>query len=113
MTVQLVTIEEVKSILNIETTDFDSVKLPILISAASTAVIRYLKGNAAAVIGLDENGDILPGTTVPEDIRMATAWLVGWWMSHPDDDPEEVFQQGYLPRVVTAVLYPLRDPAMA
>jgi hypothetical protein len=44
---------------------------------------------------------------------MATILLTGHFYNNPDGDPEHDWEQGYLPRPVTALLYPLRDPALA
>jgi hypothetical protein len=111
--VALVTVEQVKSLLNMDTDDHDAVKLPLLIAAASKAVINYLKGQADEVIGLDSGGDLPSGVEPPDEVVFATAYLVGYWFRHPDEDPEKSFERGYLPPVVTALLYPLRDPALA
>jgi hypothetical protein len=48
-----------------------------------------------------------------KDIQMAVILLAGHYYRNPDNDIEEAFERGYLPRPVTAILYPLRDPTMA
>ena len=39
--------------------------------------------------------------------------LVGHFYKEPDGNTEDAFEQGYLPKPVTALLYPLRDPTLA
>lgn len=110
----LVTVARCKAALNIDHTDDDSVKLPMLIGAASQAVIRYLKDQAAEIMDLDAIEASPPDLdSVPEDVAVATIMLVGQWYRDPDGNTDEAFERGYLPKPVTALLYPLRDPALA
>lgn len=108
--VQLVSLTEVKHMLKIDGDDDDATLL-LLIGAASGAVINYLKSSADQYLG--EDGEVLPGAVVPPEIKTATAVLVGQLMRNPDNDVEGAFERGYLPRTVTSLLYPLRDPACA
>jgi len=110
----LVTVNRCKAALNIDHTDDDAVKLPLLIAAASGAVINYLKGQAAEIMDLDAiNSSPADLDSVPEEVAMATILLVGQFYREPDGDAEKAFERGYLPMPVTALLYPLRDPAVA
>jgi hypothetical protein len=109
----LVSLQHVKSSLKIESSDWDSLLDSIYIPAASRAVINYLKSAADTLLDLDSGGNIPADFEVPEEIRMATIILVGYWFRNTDSDPDKEFEQGFLPRPVTALLYPLRDPALA
>lgn len=104
----LVTVAEAKTKLRIFHDDFDD-EIGMFVSAASAAVINYLGSRAAAVLDLDSNGDIPSGTIVPPEVKAATLYLVD--VLHRDEADE--FERGYLPRAVTAMLYPLRDPALS
>lgn len=110
--VALITLEEAKTLLNIPSDDEDA-KLNILIPAASELVVNYLKDQADTLLGLDTGGELPTGSDVPYAIRMATALMVGILLNDPDGDPNKYFERGYLPAPVTALLYPLRDPAVA
>ena len=109
---ELITLAEAKTQLNIVSDDEDA-KLALLIPAASAAVANYLKGQADGLLGLDTAGEIDPFGDVPPVIRKATALLVGYLLENLDSDTEKAFERGYLPAPVTALLYPLRDPALA
>ena len=50
---------------------------------------------------------------VPFEVRAATVLMIGHLMRNPDNNVEGAFDRGYLPMPVTALLYPLRDPALA
>lgn len=109
----LVSLQKVKWGLKIESSDWDQLLGGVYIPAASRAVINYLKSAADDLLDLDSGGNIPAGFSVPEEIQMATIALVGYWFRSPDSDPDKEFEQGYLPRPVTALLYPLRNPALA
>ena len=100
----IVSIEDVKAVLHIGTPEHpvteDDAKLDILIEGASQAVRNYLKGHVE---------DIYADTAV----RVATIALVGILYREPDGDEASAFGRGHLPAMVTALLYPLRDPALA
>lgn len=110
--VALVTIQQVKQVLRIDTDDDDAM-LGLLIGAASRRVIQHLKGQAAAILDLDSGGDLESGASVPDDVSLATIMLVGYLYRNPDQDPERDFELGKLPLPVKAILYMLRDPALA
>lgn len=118
--VDLVTLEEVRRVLRIgEVYDSpigphedDGILEDLYIPAASTAVVRYLKAQADTVIpGLADSPQTNDGC--PEDVKIATIMLIGIIYREPDGDAAKMFAQGYLPAPVTAMLYPLRDPALA
>jgi hypothetical protein len=92
--------------------DDDDAILEAYIDAASEAVVNYLGGRADIVIpGLAESPQTEDGC--PRVVEQAVILLVGFWYREPDGDAEQVFDRGYLPKPVTALLYPLRDPAIA
>jgi hypothetical protein len=108
----LVTLEDVKSALRIDTEDDDFI-LTAYVAAASAAVIGYLKEQADAILDLDSGGDLTSGSDVPADIQVATIMLVGHFYREPDGDTEKAFEYGYLPKPVVSLLYRYRDPAIA
>lgn len=110
--VALTTIGEAKARLHIDMDDDDGI-LAGYIEAASAAVIAYLKDQADVLLDLDSGGDLPSGAEVPPVIETATIMLVGYFYRNPDGDPDKAFGQGDLPAPVTALLYPLRDPALA
>ena len=113
----IVTVEEAKVHLHIDGTDSDA-DIEEKIHQASAAVVAYLKGTPD---WLDSSGEVIedssgvvPGT-VPWQVRAATFQLLTALFENRGDDGGEAskFSQGYLPPAVTALLYPLRDPAIA
>jgi hypothetical protein len=110
----LVTVDQVRTALKLDSGESDTI-IALYISAASRAVVRYLKGQAGQLLTIDSPPNSPPDdlSTVPEDIQMATILLTGHFYHNPDGDPDHDWEQGYLPRPVTALLYPLRDPAVA
>ena len=108
--VELVDIDQVKAALRIDHDDEDAI-LELLIPAASGAVVNYLKDGADGFV--DEDGGLIPDAVIPPEVMIATIFLVGVLRRNPDNDTEGAFEQGYLPKPVTALLYPLRRPALA
>lgn len=108
----LVSLDFVKKALRVDTDEDDDL-LSSYIVAASAAVISYLKGRASEVLDMDSGGELVSGAVVPGNIEMATVYMVGHFYREPDSDTDKAFEQGYLPRPVTALLYPYRDPALA
>lgn len=108
----LVTLEQVKAALHVLHTDDDST-LELFITAASNAVVNYLDTQAEAVLGLPGDSPPLP---VPGEVTAAVILLTGQLYRDPDGNsgnPDRAFEDGYLPRPVVSLLYPLRDPAIA
>jgi len=108
--IELATLEDTKKALNVWEDDDDQI-LSLYIKSASKAVVNYLKGQVLAVLG-DIGEDGQPIATVPEEVQLATIMLVGFVYRDPDGNDSKEWDQGYLPRPVTALLYPLRDPAI-
>jgi hypothetical protein len=98
----------------------DDPDITLKIHAASGAVINYLKSSAYQWV--DSSGAVLEdsnGVLVPHEVQEATLVLLGWMFSYREGETGEsnpafqAFEQGYLPPPVIALLYPLRDPALA
>ena len=106
----LVSVDEVKAMLRLDGDSHDGL-LMLLIPAASGAVLNYLKSGAAAFA--DDSGSVSDPDAVPFEVRVATVLMIGHLMRDPDNNVEGAFERGYLPMPVTALLYPLRDPALA
>jgi hypothetical protein len=108
--VDLVDLIQVKDRLRIDHDD-DDADLALSIAAASRVILTYLKPTgSSSFIGSD--GQVVPDG-VPEEVQIAVIMLVGYWYRNPDGDPDGEFERGYLPKPVTALLYPLRDPTCA
>ena len=100
-------------------------ELQEVVDAASAMVLNYLKSASAYVAELDSagdpvvdsNDDIVYTEVVRPEVQQATKILVGYLWRNRDEGGEgsfrPTFDQGYLPMPVTAILYPLRDPALA
>lgn len=116
----LVTLQEAKDHLRIDTDDGDA-DLTLKIHGASGAVLNYLKGGNRFVQEVDGDGnpvvddDGLPVYTeeVLFEVKAAVLLLLGYLYKDRDNDKDHEYEQGFLPRPVTALLYPLRDPALA
>lgn len=121
-----VTLDEVKEHLRVDN-DAEDADLMLKISAASRIVKNYLKSaspwsyeydsnddpvvdsNGDPVVALDSNGQPTP----KYEVKIATLIVVGIWYRDRDGTEMEKWLQGYLPAPVTALLYPIRDPALA
>lgn len=107
--VMLVTLDEAKRRLKWDGDVIDA-DLQLVIEGASQSVIRYLKKAADSFLG--EDGEVIAGE-VPADVKTATLMLTGILLRDPDGAQAKDWEQGYLPRPVTALLYALRDPGIA
>ncbi len=94
------------------------------IEEASAAVISYLKDSAAGfldssgLLAVDTNGvPVLdsPSVHIPFQIRAATLQMLTALFENRGDDGGAAsnFNGNYLPPSAVALLYPLRDPALA
>lgn len=83
------------------------------IEDASAAVINYLAEYADTFINtanMDSAGNPIE---VPREVQRATRLMVGYLFANRDNDKDHEYEMGFLPRPVTALLYPLRTPTVA
>lgn len=114
----LVTLQEASDHLRRDTSD-DDADLELKIHAASGAVRRYLK--SASPYEIDSSGNPVTDSSgepvVLFEVRAAVLLMLGeLYKSREGEQGGEIPTQwgyGYLPRPVVALLYPLRDPALA
>lgn len=104
-----ITLEQAKVQLRVDD-DADDTDITDKIHEASDLVRGYLKSAADAY--LDADGEVIPGK-VPYAVKAATKMMLGYLYNQRDNDQDREFEQGMLPRPVTALLYHLRDPALA
>lgn len=121
-----VTLARAKQHLNMDHDQDDSL-IDVYVRAASGAVKNYLKSASPYEVErdindnpiLDSSGDPVYVVDSSGDrvfsypVVSATLLMVGFLYKDRDENPDQEFQQGFLPRPVTALLYPLRDPALA
>lgn len=106
----LVTLDETKLALRINHTDDDIDIEDGLIPAASEAIIAYLKDGADSF--LSSGGEAVEGE-VPFRVKRATILLVKYLYDGSMEELRETFARGELPFPVTAMIYQMRDPALA
>ena len=121
-----VTMEQAKHQLQMDHDDDDSL-IAGYIKSASKAVKNYIKSASPFEVErdahdnpvLDSGGDPIYVTdsqgdmVVAAEVQQATLLLVGYFYKDRDNNADGAYEQGYLPKPVTALLYPLRDPALA
>lgn len=121
-----VTLERGKHHLNMDH-DEDDVLIEAYIGAASEAVKNYLKSASPYEIERDSNDDpILDSSGDPTyvvdssgdkvvryAVQAAVLLQLGFLYKDRDENADRAYDVGYLPKPVTALLYPLRDPALA
>lgn len=126
----LVTLEEASDHIRRDTGD-DDADLIGKIAAASSAVLTYMKGSpvgspmrdSSGAIVRDSDGRIVYETNsagtpvIRPEVKQATLILVAEFYRNRDGEQagevDPRYGYGYLPRPVLALLYPLRDPALA
>lgn len=120
-----VTLARAKQHLNMDH-DQDDVLIEAYIGAASEAVKNYLKSASPYEVERDINDDPILDSSgdpiyvvdssdekqVKYAVQAAVLLMVGFLYKDRDENPDQEFQRGYLPRPVTALLFPLRDPAL-
>lgn len=126
--IELVTLEEAKLHIYATVHDVDDSLIELYLRAASSSVLNYLKTKRGLYEPeYDENGDLVVdshGDLVPVvdssgqklirfDVKAATLIMLGILYRDRDGVDMQKWQMGYLPAPVTALLYPLRDPALA
>jgi hypothetical protein len=121
-----VTLEQAKAQIEVDHDDSDDLIVGYILSA-SAAVKNYLK--SGSVFELERDADFNPvldsnddpvyqedssgGKIISYVVQAATLILVAYHFKDRDNNASGEFEQGYLPKPVTALLYPLRDPAIA
>lgn len=123
----LVTLDQAKSHLLVDFDDADN-DISLKISAASGAVLNYLKNRKKLyVVEIDDDGyevldsqgdpiqvlDSQGDRIVRDEVKHAVLILVGIFFRDRDGVEAKDWSPGFLPAPVTALLYPLRDPALA
>lgn len=120
-----VTLARAKAHLNMDHDDDDTL-ITAYIQAASGAVKNYIKSASVYEVLRDTNDDpILDSNDDPTyetdssgdkivrfEVQAAVLILIGHFYKDRDENPDGAFEAGYLPKPVTALLYPLRDPAL-
>ncbi len=121
-----VSLERAKQHLNMDH-DSDDALIQAYITAASEAVKNYLKSASPYEIERDANDNpVFDSSGFPvyiEDssgersvryvVQAATLLQVGFLYKDRDENANEAYDLGYLPKPVMALLYPLRKPALA
>lgn len=105
-----VTLQQAKDHLRVDT-DAEDGDIGDKLLAAQSAVLNYLKITTLDVLAVGSPAEI--PDNVDGAVTAATLLLVGYLYRDRDTDENHEWEQGYLPRPVTALLYPLRDPACA
>lgn len=119
-----VTLERGKQHLNMDH-DLDDVLITAYIGAASSAVKNYLKSASPYEVKRDSNDDPILDSSgdpvyvvdssgdkvVKYEVQAATLLQLGFLYKDRDENADGAYDMGYLPKPVTALLYPLRMPA--
>lgn len=108
--IPLVTVDQIKARLKFDH-DADDDDLAQLALACSKLVLNYLKVSSDFYESSNST-ESEPGT-VPDEVQAATIYLVGVLLRDPSGSEMDKWKLGYLPMPVIAMLYPLRDPALA
>ncbi|MDP9991972.1 hypothetical protein J2W28_001000 [Variovorax boronicumulans] len=125
--IELVTMEEAQAHLKITNPDVDLLDLQLKINAASKVVLNYLAGTNFYEVEVDINNVPILDTSgepiyaetssgdriVMYEVKAATLLMLGYLNRDRDTDEEKAFEMGFIPRPVTALLYPLRTPTIA
>lgn len=106
----IVTLDQVKAHLRIDGTDEDAY-LATLQAGAEAAVLNYLK--IATVDALAVGSPPAVPEAATDAITAAVLIMCGYLYRNRDNDEEKEFDRGYLPRPITALLCPLRDPSLS
>ncbi len=121
-----VTLARAKQHLNMDH-DQDDVLITAYVGASSEAVKNYLKSASPYEVERDSNDDPITDSSgdpiyvvdssgdkvVKYVVQAATLLMVGFLYKDRDENPDNAFARGYLPMPVTALLYPLRTPALS
>lgn len=121
-----VTLARGKQHLNMDHNEDDTL-ITAYIGAASEAVKNYLKSASPFEVERDSNDNpILDSSGEPvyvldssDDrvvkyvVQAATLLQLGFLYKDRDENSDGAYSMGYLPKPVTALLYPLRTPALS
>lgn len=121
-----VTLDRAKRHLNMDH-DQDDVLIEAYIGAASEAVKNYLKSASPYEVERDSNDDPILDSSgdpiyvvdssgdkqVKYAVQAATLLQLGFLYKDRDENSDGAYSMGFLPKPVTALLYALRDPALA
>ena len=121
-----VTLQRAKQHLNMDH-DQDDVLIEAYIGAASEAVKNYLKSASPYEVERDSNDDPIVDSSgdpiyvvdssgdkqVKYAVQAATLLQLGFLYKDRDENANNAYEMGYLPKPVTALLYPLRTPALS
>ena len=107
----LCTVPEAKAQIGLDH-DLDDAMVEEMIEAASGAVINYLKGDADRY--LDSSGNLGTDTSItdPPDfapVKRAAIKLTEIFYNDRNGGPAATWPHGYLPPIITSILYPLRN----
>lgn len=123
----LVTLQQAKDNLLIDFNTYDT-DITLKISSASGMVINYLKSRKNLYVLLvdddgvpllDSQGEVIyeldsqGSRIIRDEVKHAVLILVGIFFRDRDGVEAKDWRPGFLPAPVTAILYPLRDPALA
>jgi Phage gp6-like head-tail connector protein len=98
----LATVEQARARLRLDA-DFPESDIELALTGASEAVMAYLKRPT----------NYSDDDPAPPQVVNAVLMLTGIFIRDPDGvEANDKWEQGYLPHAVTALLYPLRDPAL-
>lgn len=106
----IITLPQAKNHLRVDTDDED-VDIQAKVDSATAAVLNYLKVDDLSVLASGSPPTI--PTRVMNASVAACLLMVGYLYRQRDNDTDHEYETGYLPRPVTALLYPFRDPACA
>ncbi len=121
-----ITLEQAKHQLEMDHDDDDSL-ITGYIKSASSAAKNYLKSASPFEVERDLHGNPIQDSNgdpvyitdsqesmiVRDEVQLAVMLLVAISYKDRDNNADGAYEQGYLPKPVTALLYPLRDPALA
>lgn len=121
-----VTLARGKQHLNMDHNEDDTL-ITAYIGAASEAVKNYLKSASPFEVERDSNDNPILDSSgdpvyvfdssgdrvVKYVVQAATLLQLGFLYKDRDENADGAYDMGYLPKPVTALLYPLRDPALS
>ena len=121
-----VTLARGKQHLNMDHNEDDTL-ITAYIGAASEAVKNYLKSASPFEVERDSNDNPILDSSgdpvyvvdssgdrvVKYVVQAATLLQLGFLYKDRDENTDGAYDMGYLPKPVTALLYPLRDPALS